>query len=98
MLSHSVVSDSKTRWTLPCQDPLSMGLSQQERYSGLPFPTPGNLPDPGIEPKSPALAGGFFTTEPPGKSARYSTPNIDLSVIRETSRGAKDLHGVKSSL
>ena len=35
--------------------------------SGLPFPTPGTLPDPGIEPASPALAGGFFTTEPPGK-------------------------------
>ena len=44
---------------------LSMGLSRQEHWSGLPFPTPGDLPDPGIEPASlisPALAGGFFTT------------------------------------
>ena len=46
-----------------------MGLSQQEYRSGLPFPPPGDLPDPGIEsmsPASPALASGFFTTEPPG--------------------------------
>ena len=42
-------------------------LSRQEKWSGLPFPTPGDLPDPGIEPRSPALAGRFFTTEPPGK-------------------------------
>ena len=40
-----------------------MGFSRQEYWSGLPFPTPEDLPDPGIEPASPALAGGFFTTE-----------------------------------
>ena len=44
-----------------------MEFSRQENYNGLPFPTPGNLPDPGIEPASLALAGRFFTTEPPGK-------------------------------
>ncbi|ELR52587.1 hypothetical protein M91_18885, partial [Bos mutus] len=47
------------------QAPLSMGFSRQEYWSGLPFPPPGTLPNPGIEPvslKSPALAGGFFTT------------------------------------
>ena len=44
--------------------PLSIGFSRQEYWSGLPFPSPGYLPDPGIEPVSPALAGGFFTTEP----------------------------------
>ena len=43
-----------------------MGFSRQEYRSGLPFLSPGDLPDPGIEPMSPALAGGFFTTEPPG--------------------------------
>ena len=43
------------------------GISQQEYWSGLPFPSPGDLPDPGIEPMSPVLAGGFFTTEPPRK-------------------------------
>ena len=47
--------------------PLSMGFPRQEYWSGLPFPSPGDLPDPGIDPVSPALAGGFFTTEPPGK-------------------------------
>ena len=56
---------------LACQTPLSMGLSRQEYWSGLPFPTPGDLPDPGIEPTSlasPALAGTCFITVPLGKS------------------------------
>ena len=51
--------------------PMSVGLSRQEYWSGLPFPPPGDLPGPGIElvsSASPALAGGFFTTEPSGKS------------------------------
>ena len=43
------------------------GISQQENWSRLPFPIPGGLPDPGIEPRSPALTGGFFTVESPGK-------------------------------
>ena len=50
-----------------CQAPLSMGFSRQGYWSELPFPSPGELPDPGIQPESPALAGGFFTTGPPGK-------------------------------
>ena len=54
-------------WTVARQAPLSMGFPSQEYWSGLPFPPPGDLPDPGIEPMSPALAGGFFTSEPPGK-------------------------------
>ena len=65
----SVVFDSATPWTIAHQAPLFMEFSRQEYWSGLPFP-PGDLPDPGIEPMSlvsPALAGGFFTTEPPGK-------------------------------
>ena len=45
-----------------------MGFSRQESLSGLSFPPPGHLPDPGIKPKYPALAGGFFPTEPPGKT------------------------------
>ena len=44
-----------------------MGFPRQEYWSGLLFPSPGDLPDPGIEPESPALVGGFFTTEPPGE-------------------------------
>ncbi|XP_059731514.1 dynein regulatory complex protein 8 isoform X1 [Bos taurus] len=47
------------------QVPLSKGFSRQEYWSGLPFPSPGDLPNPGTESTSPALAGGFFTTEPP---------------------------------
>ena len=57
-------------WTVALQAPLSMGFSRQEYWSGLPFPSPGDLPDPGIEPASlasPALPGGFFTTELPRK-------------------------------
>ena len=54
-------------WTIACQAPLSIGFSRQEYWNGEPFPSPGDLPDPGIQPGSPALADGFFTTEPPGK-------------------------------
>ena len=62
------MSDSfATPWTVAHQAPLLMGFPRQEYWSGLPFPSPGDLPDPGIEPASAALAGGFFTTEPPGK-------------------------------
>ena len=59
-----------TPWTVACQAPVSIGFFRQEYWSGLPCPPPGDLPDPGIKPASlmsPALAGGFFTTEPPGK-------------------------------
>ena len=65
--TRSVVSDSVTPWTVACQAPLSMGFSRQESWSGLPFPPPVDLPNPGPKPRSPALAGRFFTTEPPGK-------------------------------
>ena len=58
---------SATPWTVAHQAPLSMGFSRQDYWSGLPFPSPGDLPDPGIQPTSPALAGGFLTTVPPGK-------------------------------
>ena len=63
----SVVSDSVTPWTAAHQASLSMGFSRQEYWSGQPFLPPGHLPNPGMEPVSPVLAGGFFTTEPPGK-------------------------------
>ena len=66
----SVVSNSVTPWTVAHQAPLSMGFTRKEYWNGLPFPPPGDLPDPGIEPASlvsPALAGRFFTTELPGK-------------------------------
>ena len=53
--------------TVVCQASLFMGFFRQEHWRGLPFPPPVDLPDPGIESTSPALAGEFFTTVPPGK-------------------------------
>ena len=56
-----------TPQTVAYQASLSMGISRQEYLSGLPFPSPGNLPDPGIEPRSPALQADTLPSEPPGK-------------------------------
>ena len=56
-----------TTRTVAHQAPLSTGFSRQEYWSGLPFPSPRNLPDPGIKPKSPALEADALTSEPPGK-------------------------------
>ena len=62
------MSDSfVTPWTVALQAPLAMGFSRQEDWSGLLFPSPGDLPRPGMEPMPPALAGGSFTTELPGR-------------------------------
>ena len=68
VLSCSVESDSlATPWTVAHQVPLSMRFSRQEYWIRLPFPSPGDLPNPGVKPMTPALADGFFTTEPPEK-------------------------------
>ena len=56
-----------TLWTVASQALLSMGFSRQEYWSGLPFPSPGDLPNPGIEPQSPALQADSLSTELPGK-------------------------------
>ena len=66
---HSVMSNRLfvTPCTVAHVGPLSMEFPKQKYWSGLPFPSPGDLPDPGIKPVSPALAGGFLTIEPPGK-------------------------------
>ena len=71
VLSHVQLFD--TPWTVAHQAPLPMGYPMQEHWSGLPFPPPGDLPDPGIKltsPVSPALAAGFFATAPPRKTLR----------------------------
>ena len=76
--SHSLVGGSvskscltlATSWTVAHQPPLSMRFPGQEHWSGLAFPYPGHLPDPGVEAEalaSPGLVGRFLTTEPPGK-------------------------------
>ena len=62
-----------TSWTVAPQAPLSMGFSRQEYWSGLPSPPPGALPDSGTELVSSALAGGFFTPDPPEKHINMHT-------------------------
>ena len=66
----SLVQLFATPWTVAYQASPSMGLSRQEYWSGLPFLSPGDLPDPGIEPGSPALEADALTSEPPGKLRR----------------------------
>ena len=83
-----------TPWTVVCQVPLSMGFSSQEYWSRLPFPSLGDLPDPGIKSASfvsPALAGGFSTTVPPRKTVlKYSwciiLPCLVEKYVRFTSK------------
>ena len=78
MLGH--VRHSVAPWTIVHQAPLSMGFNRQKYWSGFPFPSPGDLPMPGIEhmsPASPILAGGFFNTDLPGK------PLMVVVVIRK---------------
>ena len=65
MKSFSLVQLFATPWTAAHQAPPSMGFSRQEYWSGLPFPSPGDLPDPGIERRSSALRADALTSEPP---------------------------------
>ena len=66
-VSRWVVSDSLCPWTVAYQAPLSMGFSRQKYWSGLPFPSPGDLPNPGIKPWSPVLQADSLPSEPTGK-------------------------------
>ena len=67
-----------TPWTIAYQAPPSMGFSRQEYWSGLPFPSPGDLPHPGIEPGSPALQADALPSEPPGKLRVKSLSRVQL--------------------
>ena len=72
-------------WTATCQAPLAMEFSRQEYWSGLPWP-PGDLPDPGIKPASPALAGGFFITSTTWETSYIMRPKqmgTDGGEVRE---------------
>ena len=72
-----------TLWTVACKAPLSMGFPRQEYWSGLPFPSPGDLSQPRAEPTSPALAAVFFTAEPPGKHLlpkQYNTNGVKIKM------------------
>ena len=62
-----------TPWTVACLAPLSMGFSRQEYWSGLPFTSPEDLPDPGIKPGSPTFQADSLPSEPPGKSLKGNT-------------------------
>ena len=82
MLSQSVMSDSLRSYEPPRLLSLSMVFSRQEYWSGLLFPFPGELPDPGTNPASPTLAHRFFTTEPPGKPySIYTAHKLELTLI-----------------
>ena len=67
VITNVVVFAAATPWTVPRQTPLSVEFSRQEYWSGLPFPSPGDLPDPGIESGSPTLQADSLPSEPPGK-------------------------------
>ena len=71
-----------TSWAIAGQALLSLGFPRQECWSGLPFPSAGDLPDPGVEPMSSALGGGYFTTESPGKSCvLYGPTYLHLNIL-----------------
>ena len=77
----SVLSDSlRTPWTVAHQAPPSMGFSRQEYCSGLPSPSPGDLLNPGIEPRSPALQADALTSEPPGKTREAMWGSLEEAV------------------
>ena len=67
-----------TPWTVACQAPLSMGFSRQEYWGALPCPPPGNLPNPGIEPRSPTLQADSLPTEPLGKPKNTGVGSLPL--------------------
>ena len=78
MKSLSRVRLFATPWTVAYQASPSMGFSSQEYWSGLPFPSPGDLPNPGIEPGSPTLEADALTSEPPGKIGALDNPYKEL--------------------
>ena len=90
-----------TPWTVACQAPLSMGFSRQEYWKGLPFPSPGDLPDPVIEPRFPALQRDSLPSELPGKPKNigvgipgcYKKKNYGSVVIKN-----RDMQAVEKNL
>ena len=83
-VSHSVggVRLCATPWTVACQAPLFMGLPRQEYWRGLPFPSPGDLPDPGIKPGSPALQAVSLPSEPSGKPNIRALYNYNTELLQ----------------
>ena len=90
LLSH--VRLFATPWTVAYQAPLSMEFSRQEHWSGLPFPSPGDLPHPGIEPGSPALQADALPSEPPGKPIKDDNCQYkDTPLIHVTCKNFKNI-------
>ena len=85
MKSLSRVQLSVTPWTVAHQASPSMGFSRQEYWNGLPFPSPGDLPDPGMEPGSLALEADALTSEPPGKPSLEGMDN-SLRFLRDMAK------------
>ena len=86
-----------TPWTVAHQAPLSMDFSRQEYWSGLPFPSPGDLPDPGIKPRSPSLLADSLPSDPLGKpqTMKYQTVKKKKkgnNAICSNMDGPKDYH------
>ena len=84
MKSLSHVQLFATPWTVAYQAPPSMGFSRQEYWSGLPFPSPGDLSNPGIEPRSPTLQADALPSEPPGK------PRWELKQLNEGEKNVEE--------
>ena len=84
-----------TLWTVAYQAPLSMGFSRQEYWSGFPFPSPGDLPDPGIEPGSSALTGRFFTICHPYANAEFIINETEKKCLERLNQ--KDANKQKKS-
>ena len=93
--SLSCVQLFASSWTVAYQSPQSMEFSRQEYWSGLPFPSPGDLPNPGIEPRSPTLRADALLSEPPGKSLTLKkitdkyirTKQLKVSILTKNSWG-----------
>ena len=97
MLSHfSRIRLFVTLWTVACQAPLSMGFSRQEYWSGLPFPSPGDLPDPGIKPRSPELPADSLPTEPPRKLMLEVESHVFLHLLTWVNRTTRTLWSKKT--
>ena len=91
------MSYTATLRTIAHQVSLAMAFSRQEYWSGSPFPSPGDLPNPGTELVSPALAGGFFTTETSGKPEGYmGTSQTNFQTLRQDQSVSQLSHSVMS--
>ena len=89
-VSPLVMSDSAILWTVAHQAPLSMGFPRQEYWSGLPFPFPGDLPNPGIELGSPVLQADSLPSEPPGRPNITLPLNLARTAVRHDRKGRRE--------